>query len=286
MELPNWVHSPVDAVKSRIPSREDVKRRFLSTRKGRLILVGSVYGVLALVYRAGAVPYPAGAEDAIAQLNWYEMSQTERGALAWFMVGGVPMYFVAEKAIKMLYKPDKNVLRVIDPAGETEETWLLGDEMLAALDVEGGQLATRDTENGKIWLCVDYDPEENVAQASWEGTVDARTAYTQKQNLNDCIEETQERAREADKYERNMPELIRKGVRAELVDWIDDMDDIDPIVSGKGYRQARAEVLGEDVSEDSSERDEEIRRADDEKERTNGHSENGVDENEAFGAEA
>lgn len=282
MKLPEWIHHPVDSVKARVPSREDIKQKFLATRKGRLTLVGSVYVGLALIYNAGVVPYPAGAEDSLMQVKFHGMSGTQRGAVAWFLVGGIPMYFVAEKAIKMLYQPDKNKLRVIDPAGKIEETWLLGDEMLADLEVEGGELATRDTKDGKIWLCKSYNPEENVAEVTWEGSVDARKAYTEKQNLNDCIEDTQDRAREADKYERNLPEFIRQGVRAELVEWIDDMDEIDPIVSGRGYRKAREEVLGEDISEDSSEREEEIRRSDDERERKNGKSEEVVSMDKAM----
>ena len=276
VELPTWVHQPVDSVKARLPSREEVERRLLATRNGRLALVGGIYLALGAVYVGGNVPYPALGEEGV--VAYYALSSTQKGALAYFLLAGIPMYFAGEKAIKMVYQPDENLLRVLDPEGEVEETWVLGDEQLARMDVEGGTLATRRTTEGKVWYCVDYDPEENVAKATWEGTVDAGVVWTTKQSVNKCITETQDRARDADKYERNQPEIIRKSVRYEMREWIDEMDDVDPIVSGDGYAKARADVLGEEFEDEGGERDEEIRRQRDEKERTNGDAEEVVGE--------
>ena len=278
MELPTWVMSPYSSLKSIVPSKREIEDRTLGTRRGRLALVGAVYVGLISIYLSGAFPYPALGEE--GWISFYEMSSTERGALAWGMIAGVVSYPVAKRVIALVYSPDENILRVIDPQGEIEETWILGDEKLADMDVIGGELATRRTIKGKVWLCIGYEPEENVAYPTWEGTMDARRAQTMKDLLNQTITETQERARDADRLEREQPEIVRKSVRKEMREWIEKMDEVDPIVSGDGYKEARADVLGEEFESDSTEREAETRRQNDEKERTNGDTEEvvGIDE--------
>ena len=241
VELPTWVHQPVDSVKARLPSREDVERRLLATRNGRLALVGGIYLALGAVYVGGNVPYPALGEEGV--VAYYALSSTQKGALAYFLLAGIPMYFAGEKAIKMVYQPDENLLRVLDPEGEVEETWVLGDEKLARLTVEGGPLASRRTTEGRVWYCMEYDADENVAQATWEGTVDSGQVWTTKKNLFECLTETQDRARKADEYERNEPERIRKSTEKELADIVDKMGELDPMVQGDGYEEELAETL-------------------------------------------
>lgn len=268
IKLPGWIMSPGDAIQARLPSREAVIYRILGTRRGRIGLVGVAYLVMISIYLGGNIPYPAiGQEGWVAQ---YSLSSLERGALAWFMLACPPVYVVEKRAIAYVYKPDKNILRVLDPAGEIEETWNLGDETLADMDVEGGTLASRRTIEGKIWYCIDYDPDENVATPTWEGTVDGGKIWSTKKAVNKAITDIQERALEADRLEREQPEIVRESVRHEMREWIDSMDDADPVVSGDGYARARAEALDLEFEDDGGERDEKIRQQREEKERTNG----------------
>lgn len=268
VELPYWLRHPKTALYDVLPSRREVEDRLLGTQRGRIALVGGLYAVLGSIYLSGALPYPAFGEE--GYVAYYALSSTERGALAYMMLAGVPAYYAGEKAIALVYSPDENVLRVLDPEGEIEETWILGDETLAEMDVVDGTLATRRTRQGKIWYCVEYKPDENVARATWEGTVDAGQTWATKQDVARCINETQDRARDADRLERRQPEIVRKSVRAELARHIERLDDIDPIVSGEGYKQARADVLGVEYESEGGERDEEIRRQRDDRERKNG----------------
>jgi hypothetical protein len=285
--LPYWVRHPYGAATDVVPSRSEIKRRIvygaLGSTKGIVALAAIVYGVLGGIYLAGQIPYPAiGDEGYIA---YYALSSTQRGALAWFMVGIPLAYLADEKILKILYDPDTNKLVVLDPAGEDLEIWDLGDEVLADMTVEGGELASRSIEDGKAWLATSYDPDENVARTTWEGSHDIDQAYAKKNLLLETITETQDRARDADRLENQQPELVRKSVRHEMKDWVDRMDDIDPIVSGEGYRRAREDVLGIDLETDRPEREAAARRSEIEDRRDEDVlDEDGVDEAAAFGA--
>jgi hypothetical protein len=237
--------------------------RALSSRKGRIGVVGALYAVLGGMYMAGAIPYPATGEE--GWIAYYTMSQTQQGALGWFMIGGVPAYLISEKVISMVYSPDENILRVLDPEGEIEESWKLGDEMFAKLTVEGGSLSSRRTKEGKVWYCIGYNPDENVAQATWDGSLDAGQIWTTKEHVHECLTETQDRARDADQYEREEPERIRKATEKELTNMIDNWSDLHPVIQGDGYEERLAENLGIDGVDPEAE--DEARRQENERQR-------------------
>lgn len=278
MKLPGWIHSPVDAVKSRLPSREAVVYRILGTRRGRLGMVGVAYLVMVSIYLGGNIPYPA-----IGQDGWiarYALSSVERGALAWFMLSIPPFYYVEKRALSYVYSPDKNYLIDMDPEGEKLRMWNLGDETLGEMDVEGGRLASRRTSEGKVWLALDYDPEDNLATATWEGTIDAGQVWTTKRNVHKSLTETQKAARERDRMKRNLPEMVHDSVNEELVAFVEEMEDVGMSLETDAWSEELAERLGIEYEDVSGEKEEEIRKQRDEKDRKNGN----VSEVEAFGA--
>jgi len=278
IKLPGWVMSPGDAIQNRLPSREDVTYRLLGTHRGRLGMVGAAYVVMISIYLGGNIPYPAiGQEGWIAQ---YALSSVERGALAWFMIAVPPFYYVEKRALSYVYSPDKNYLLSLDPEGEKLEMWNLGDETLGDMDVEGGRLASRRTSEGKIWLALDYDPAENLARPTWEGTIDAGQVWTTKRKVHKSLTETHEAARERDRMKRNMPEMVHDSVNEELVAFVEEMENVGMSLETDAWSEELAERLGLEYEDVSGEKEEEIRKQRDEKERKNGD----VSEVEAFGA--
>jgi hypothetical protein len=259
MQLPRWVRHPYATLRDVLPTRRQVLYAAFGSRKGRAVTVLVVYGLLAGVYLSKQLPYPAVGETE-GWIAYYELSSTQRGALAYGMLSGLPAYLGAQKALQLVYSPDENVLRVLDTQGNYEQTWVLGDETLADMDVIGGQLTSRQTQEGKIWYCLAYNPDKNRAVATWQGSLDSGQVWTSVQNLHTCLTDTQEAARERDRLLREQPEIVRKSVRKEMKRWIDSMDDVDPIVSGDGYAEAVSDTLGRDVQGTGNERDEQVRR--------------------------
>jgi hypothetical protein len=264
MQLPRWVRHPYATLRDVLPTRRQVLYAAFGSRKGRAVTVLVVYGLLAGVYLSKQLPYPAVGETE-GWIAYYELSSTQRGALAYGMLSGLPAYLGAQKALQLVYSPDENVLRVLDTQGNYEQTWLLGDEMFAKLTVEGGSLSSRRTKEGKVWYCIGYDPDDNVAQATWDGSLDAGQIWTTKEHVHECLTDTQDRARDADQYEREEPERIRKATEKELTNMIDNWSDLHPVIQGDGYEERLAQNLGIDGADPEAE--DEARRQENERER-------------------
>lgn len=232
-------------IRPRLPSKRDLAAYVVGTKKRRIGAVLAAYAVLFWMYVTGNVPYvPLTQISEEGILTTYQMTEEERGMLLFGMAVAPPVYLVEKRALNMVYSPDTYTIRILDPHGQTEETWKLGADKWAELTVRGGnKLASRRTLSGKVHYALSYDPEENVAICTYEGYLDAGQLRAVLDQVLKHLDEVAEDAREKERIENNQRELIRQGVKHETRAISDIIDGVDPgMISGDGYQKAREAV--------------------------------------------
>jgi hypothetical protein len=151
--------------------------------------------------------------------EWWEL-----GAVA--VVAGAMTALFASGALDGLFPDERGVFLQVVNARRTDkiETWELTEDKWSEIEVVGGQLNHLPENKHRAYECIAYDPERNVAVASWRESKPA-SEIVGHTSVADAIGEMEEirsdlepEARFSSILRRRLPSIVRKLDRQRAMD--------------------------------------------------------------------